>query len=328
MTTQNLKEYLGIILDLESNVYFQQKLINDLQSRIRALKVQKESLTPPKKPKPPEKPEISYISVWTSLSIAAVGVAILLFAHYLSNNHHGFFAFIVGFFGFIFVFSGVICGIVYGIEDHNENEQQKYAYSLSTKAYPSQLNNYNTMMESYQSESVSLPQKIQYCNMLLEAIQRTQSRTNSILMQFYDYNIIYPKWRGFVNVSNLYDYIASGMCTSLEGPHGAYEQLMEDMRADRIITSIEAAKNQILHAMNSIYLNQCAIINELQGIDNKMNAISNNINLKFELIDKATQDNTNLIEKIKSDSSVLIYQNERMQKELQYANRMNYLIGK
>ncbi len=63
--------------------------------------------------------------------------------------------------------------------------------------------------------------------------------TENTLKKVYSKNIIHPKYRDFVAVSQIYEYIDTGRCTELEGPNGAYNLFESELRQNLIIEKID-----------------------------------------------------------------------------------------
>lgn len=59
------------------------------------------------------------------------------------------------------------------------------------------------------------------------------------LKKVYSQNIIHPKYRDFVAVAQMYEYIDTGRCTELEGPDGAYNLFESELRQNLIIEKLD-----------------------------------------------------------------------------------------
>lgn len=344
LETKKLKEYLSILLDMEKSVYFENEMIQRLKIEIESKKQTLQFEHAPVEPELPQTKPIKPDKLWVLLPMIPLvvlgipGIAAIVRSHEM-NSFGDFFLFILGVF-LVICSLGAFLGGFFSLKDDAKKDRENYkknftAYQNALSNYPDKQKAYEGDLREYQQRIKQLSQIIQLRETQLKELQETAVRTRQRLQQFYEvkYNeeyIIYPKWRGFANIANLYDYIASGMCRRLRGEHGAYEQLMEDLRANRVISSIDEAKRELSASMDQIAWNQSAILNELRDVNDTLGRIGRDLYSTKRAIETTGQ-NQNIIEQelrsIQKNSMLQTYQNERIQKELQYANRMNYLVG-
>lgn len=96
--------------------------------------------------------------------------------------------------------------------------------------------------------------------------------SKSILDQLLNTNVVYPKYRSFICICSLYDYIDTGRCTELTGPFGAYQRYEEDLRARLIIDSLSRIESR----MDMVISNQATLANTIEsGVRSLRNAIEN-----------------------------------------------------
>ncbi len=65
------------------------------------------------------------------------------------------------------------------------------------------------------------------------------------LNELYGYDIIFPKYRNFVAISQIYEYFASGRVTELGGPDGAYNLFESELRQNIIICELSTIIRQL-----------------------------------------------------------------------------------
>ncbi len=99
-------------------------------------------------------------------------------------------------------------------------------------------------------------------NFLYELIEKT----NSILNDYYESNVLYGKYHNFVAVSSICDYLSSGRCDSLEGPDGAYNLFEMESRTNLIINKLDI----IIDSLDQIKQNQYLLYKELQSINDEL----------------------------------------------------------
>ena len=59
---------------------------------------------------------------------------------------------------------------------------------------------------------------------VLQVVYDQYESTIELLNNYYDKNIIYPKYRDLVALCMIYEYLVSGRCLTLEGRNGAYNK--------------------------------------------------------------------------------------------------------
>lgn len=135
---------------------------------------------------------------------------------------------------------------------------------LINEKYEIEMHQYEEKLKIYNSETQNEVNKIQDL--------KNRLRTN--LDKLYNFNIIYPKYRNFVAVATIYEYLESGRCDKLEGPSGAYNLYEGELRANVIIDSL----SKIVSDLNQIKKTQYALY-ECLGKTNKLLKEIDNIGL-------------------------------------------------
>lgn len=91
--------------------------------------------------------------------------------------------------------------------------------------------------------------------------------------EFYDYNIIYPKYRNYVAVATFCEYIESGRCSSLEGANGAYN-LYETACMNNLIVS---QLTVIADKLEDIKQNQMLMYREMKNINHNLEKLNDTL---------------------------------------------------
>lgn len=78
-----------------------------------------------------------------------------------------------------------------------------------------------------------------------ESVIPNINQTEAILNKVYSANIIHPKYRNFVAVSQIYEYFETGRCSELEGPNGAYNLYENELRLNTIIDKLDIIISQL-----------------------------------------------------------------------------------
>lgn len=98
-------------------------------------------------------------------------------------------------------------------------------------------------------------------------------QTEQILKEYYDLDVIYPKYRNFVCMASVLDYLQSGICTQLTGHEGAYRILEEDIKFRRIENKLDI----VIKKLDEIKETQYSIYMAIQEANNNLNSIGTKI---------------------------------------------------
>lgn len=102
------------------------------------------------------------------------------------------------------------------------------------------------------------------------------AETQEVLKNLYSADVIYPKYRNLPALTSIYEYLITGRCEELTGPHGAYNLYEDEVRKDMIISQM----NQVIQNLEQIKANQyklyeevCRIRENTQAAVNELRAI-------------------------------------------------------
>lgn len=331
MNTSELKEYLGMVLDEEKNIYLQESIISQLQTEIKEL-AEMHEIVPPIKPDEPTfpNPTDQLKSGALLILLAPVGS----FIAFLGSNgtFHGFnFIFallalvcmIAGIGGFFCMLGGI--GSYFSVRKKNAETQKAYNAALST--YNAAYADYKKRIAEEESRRYVNAKKSLTLKQSLKNIAQQKDNSSHILDSLYGMNVIFPKYRNLVMVASLYEYICSGRCSTLEGHEGAYNILEMEIRLDRIITQL----NQVITQLYAIRQNQYTLYTAIEDSNRQsaqILAATNQMASSMESFQGDVKQITGRIDDLQKTSEITAYCTERTQKELSYMNRMNYLTGR
>lgn len=88
--------------------------------------------------------------------------------------------------------------------------------------------------------------------------------------QVQDSGVIFEKYNDFVAIASFYEYLCSGRCTSLEGPHGAYNLYESEIRMNAIVSQL----GDVLKSLNQIQRNQFVIYTAINEATNELAALN------------------------------------------------------
>lgn len=131
-----------------------------------------------------------------------------------------------------------------------ETEEQRYAHALSVAR------------DRYRAAEEQVQQ-----------LDKPVEETESVLQKLYDLDIIFPKYRNLPAVCMFYEYFASGRCSELSGPNGAYNLYEAELRQNLIINKLDA----IIGSLEGIKQNQFILYTEVKKAANALPMISRDI---------------------------------------------------
>ncbi len=145
---------------------------------------------------------------------------------------------------FIFVYIGLIVGIIIAIYTIiEENQNINYEYKKNQREIEKdkeRVDKENELIVKYRNTQNLYLKNVNSCNQALK--------------QLYDLDIIFPKYRNFIAISQIYEYYMSGRCTSLEGHEGAYNIFESEARQNIIILQLNNVLNQLEQIKQNQYL--------------------------------------------------------------------------
>lgn len=376
MTTVELTEYLGILLDMEKEQETETQLIEKVKIQVDALGIAKEIEAPvrnvPEKPGEPLMGEIKnkkeIYNLTSNLTMVVILGLILLVVGF-NMIGYGAVALGVSFLGLV-IAGGSFLYMQILISEENETEEKnkkilaenskkqknyqerlhvyEHEYAQKTNEYENAYKEYKVKVEEENKRLVREEQEKAVLNTTLQQITVRKSKGAKALGKLYDMDVVYPKYRNLSMISSLYEYFASGRCSTLEGHEGAYNILEQEIRLDRIVLRLD----QVIVNLEKIRQNQYMLYEAMQSVNANVSRLygavltmNDNIKRGMEAIyerqgeqidvlcqqgkiqDQQIAELNAQIAELQKTSEVTNYINERNQRELHYMNRMNYLAG-
>lgn len=327
MTKKELREYLGIVVDMEKNIFLQKDLINHFDRELAAIK--NENLKFPDKPSPPEKITVrDFILTAILLALGCIGIfiaaafVIVIISGFLAElnnesisqyNEHNWLWLLAVILPILWV-----AKLLIGEHKFTKEREAKYQENL----------------KQYQQKSAEIGERLRRNSIKTTFIQKERTKaeialdaSTQRLQKIYDKNIIFPKYRNLVMVCSIYEYICAGRCDKLEGHDGAYNILETEIRLDRIITELI----HIVYELSSIRQNQYTLYSAIQDSNRQSARLldsSERMASSLEGFHGEVVELNKRIASMQKTSELTAYCSERTQKELAYMNRMNYLSGR
>lgn len=312
--TEDLKKYLSGVLEMELNLYVQERTISNIEQKYESLAKYRNIRKPVA-----EKAKFTE-STSKGFGIAAPICALLAAVIAVIMEYDGTFFGIVGsvimaaiYAALGAVIGGIPLGIIIGLFVHKSTANKyKSEYQGNIKNYNDNINKDNSRVKREKLQKAALKKE-------LDVMYNCYYKTKNNLKTIYSYNILEPDYRNIYAVSSIYGYIKKGRTHSLTfnadiGDQGAYNIYEQERRLDIIITNTD----EILRRLDEVVNNQYELANGLQEANLRINSLCNNVNNHINRI-------SNSINTIERCQSVIAYNSERAANELAFMNWINYI---
>ena len=181
-------------------------------------------------------------------------------------------------FGVIFLIIGVLCFV--GLYKMVTGPQKKADKQYKTYYVP-QMEEYRKKCEDIRRENEVL--RTQYntdCKELEQSKKKIVSvmdlkiaETDGLLTKLYELDEIYPKYRNLPALTSIYEYLVTGRCDSLTGPHGAYNLYEDELRKDTVISQL----NTVIENLEKIKQNQYMLYQQIKEIQKNTSVIASEL---------------------------------------------------
>ena len=323
MNSEQIKEYLGIVVDMEKNVYLQNQAVMRLKGEINSLGIPRHFEEPQK---PAEYKSDAPATIIFCLIFGIIGFLIFRWGFRLFTGTT-LIGFIIGLFAAMFGGSCIIGMIILAVTDLAKDSRSVKDSQIRQRQYAVNMRNYeDNQREDNERVKNELIRK-SALNAELGVLESHLNKSLKNLFTIYDKNIIFPKYRRLPLVCSLYESFCSGRCSTLEG----HEGLEMEIRLDRIITQMD----MVITRLESIRDGQYVLYSAIQDSNRKYGEIASAANgIAYRIDDMVSRQKLSgeslqrELRRLHETSAINAYHTERMHKELEYMNRMNYLSGR
>ena len=315
----DLKEYLEIVVNMEKNIYLQDRLISQMRRRISELGKLHDYQKPTEPKDETGKP---FMGVIMGAGSAFAGLLLLLWG--VGLCHGGIGEMLLGW--IVVLFGAVIClgSIINAIWEVGESYKKIKSYTRAERAYDSAMEEYERKTHADQIRVQKEMLEAEILSDELKALEIQNGNSKENLKKIYDLGIVFPKYRNLSMICSIYEYIDAKRCTSLGD---AYNILEGEMRLDRIIMQMD----QIITQLNMVQKYQFMLYTVVQEMNEKSDRLLNSAKdmvSRMQDIYAQSQQWNERITAAERNTELAAYQAQRIQAELHYMNRMNYLTGK
>lgn len=247
-----MKDYLKDIYTLEKEAYCSRQAENKINNTINGLGIAKTIERP-----------YSFYDFWDVLPIiigtVVVGGICSGIGYFLAYEIEGDYEVLTA---SIVAIIAIIIGISLIINSKNqfnrEAKQKRDNYERQVDDDRERVNRELELADNYRRTGSLYSQNISSCQ--------------EALNQLYSLDIIFPKYRNFVAIAQIYEYYMSGRCVELEGHEGAYNVFENELRQNVIISQL----NDVLYNLEEIKNTQYMIYDALCEANNRLSRIESN----------------------------------------------------
>lgn len=291
LTTKDMTEYLKNVMELESSIYCQEETIQNMKlvyrnkvieqsNKLFYLKekpiIKKKEIAKPENPKdtrlynPVEAEKSAHKN---QLRFSMIGIIPVLIGICIHKR------FVIGIGLFIIVFYLILAKISKSKISQLEAKELRLDLEYESKIaeYEQQVavneQEYETKLKEREQTEKQAQMNVREAEtaqreadkMIEEEFGVPLTQTRQLLEKMYDLGVIFPKYRNWVAISTIYEYFATGRCTTLVGADGAYNLYESELRQNLIIGKLD----EIVKQLEIIKQNQYTLFTEL----NKTNYI-------------------------------------------------------
>ncbi len=286
MVKPELLTYMKQVMDLETALYANQRLDDGFTNEKLSASIPAPPPKPQREIEKPIRPTAPGISKHQGIKTGVLcifGITMFFLGIHSFPKIQGFDD-LLGVAALVLIGSSLALSGIIGVRENKDDEaayakaMQRYnieieEYEKSEAAYREHEKSYQAEMESYDERVAAYKSR---CTKTIDEIFRVRHELEYALITFYHQNIIYPKYRNFVAVTTIYEYLASGRCDTLEGADGAYNLYEMELRQNIIIGQLSS----VLDSLEQIKNNQFTLYKEITEANQKsadlLSDISNN----------------------------------------------------
>lgn len=342
LAQEDLKNYIGYIKDMEGRLYEQkrameslkQQLVNVNDSRYYTPYVKKEIV------KEDDNQKIGILVFFSSvISFTVMGMvfgpiiwAIIKFIIYIFSGNLISQAFIYFWNGIIWdavkqgFFGGLVLGAVIGIILFVLAKVSDICASFDLKKQKKHINDVNQQVEEKNQQIARNNEKkkswLLYRNNLINGeikeIYANALTTKKILDEAYNLDIIHQKYRYNLSyICEIFEYLDTRRCYTLEGYGGAYNLLEEDIKYNKINEKLDT----IITKLDQIQEQQIELYN-------LMMEINHNIDKLHKSIEKSSKNITKSISDVKEGIDAIEYNQEIITKNTEFQEQYLFFSKK
>ena len=151
-----------------------------------------------------------------------------------------------------------------------------------------------------------------------EKLKNTYDYIDKQIEQLYSYGIIYKKYQTLEACTAIFEYLESGRCSELTGPHGAYNKFEAEVTLGNVITELKS----INISVRAVIENQIELQSVTRNIAENVNDMYNDIR---ELC-SSTRDLQNKFDEIANNTKISAFSSTVLATQVKDWSRESYKL--
>ena len=254
-TPQDYAKYTDTALKLESSLYVQLQMIQQLDQQYAS---KEPRLRLEEEPKQPALKTVGSNVGWITLLIIGLICFLYLFIIYDDSLLFLVWLVLLGGFGALLVYIGGF-GWLANIGKTQSNNQLMSEYNAKLQAVRERNESASAAYQQRRAEWESAAPKYRESR---EFMLTQLKQTAAVRDVLYSMNIIFPKYRTIPALAAICEYFMTGRCDELTGPHGAYNLYEEEVRKNTMISQL----NTIIANLEQIRSTQYMLYQQVSQI--------------------------------------------------------------
>lgn len=313
MEFEQLKEYVHIALDMETDIYTQDTAIAKLHQECEALGHERYFLPPPEfalePPVPPKKASFGAGGV-----AAATGLTVFIPA------------------------AGAVYVLGKALGTHKTNKLHKASYEEELAAYEQAKQRHQESVAEYEKELADDRVRVQAelvrkrsLGEIIEMMEKERARAEENLQRIYSADVVFPKYRNLAMLASIHEYLCAKRCEDLPA---AYNILEQEMLMNRIITGIQNIVERLDDIKQGQYMLYRAVMEgnqkaeELVSIAYGMAGQMQTQTQHLGQLNDQMRAQADTMERMGKSADLSAYYAEQIEKQTRYMSRMDYLTGR
>lgn len=273
---EGLLEYLKQAINVESAVLSQKNLIQEYDENSEERKPQLKLLDAPEMPQVTCELEYSEKETYNNFLAGGITCSVfggIMFICALYGASIGSDS-TLAFFGVTAVIIGITALLLWIAYRMRKNVKDNYDYVMDR--YYSKIDATKEKNERIQSKYSKDMDIWENSNESAHAyFEKPLKETQAVLDKLYSVNVIYPKYRNLPALTCIYEYLVTGRCDELAGPHGAYNLYEDEVRQNMVISQL----NAIMENLEQIKGNQYLLYEQLTKIRRESEEITHELRM-------------------------------------------------
>lgn len=269
MTKEELMGYLKTAISVETDIATQESIIADYKENCL---LRKPSLSLRGEPPKPNYPASDNTSDSAGVFICFIMGIVIAVSSLLGM-------FFTGFTGVSIVL--IILGLLMCTPEYSYKKTKSDKEKENERTYQTLMQKYDEQLKSVRNENSWITELYnknlsEWNNNNTENIailQEPLKNTCLVREQLYSNDFIYSKYQNLPALTSIYEYLFTGRCEELTGPHGAYNLYEDEVRKNTIISQL----NVVINNLEQIKQNQYMLYQQVKQIKDETATISNEL---------------------------------------------------